>query len=201
LSSSKSYKPVSSVNFELVNAVRKLDFTYHLLYFFAALEIVALAVMRLTSRPKAPSSSIEPTDDKNQPLLFLLLISIPLLIRSIWQIAIAARYELRDKFFVDIEGEALRLVQMLFYYLCTALIYFGLALIIRHLGAETSFIGNVHETEEQKGKAGLGPEIPIMRVAAPAEDVQAFEPHAPSRNSRWSRLSRDHSQDPIYNGP
>ncbi|KAL8754813.1 MAG: hypothetical protein Q9199_004084, partial [Rusavskia elegans] len=129
-------------NFELVNGVRKLDFTYNLFY-FAALELVALAVMR---RPKTPSGSIEPTDDR----------------------------------------------KMLFYYLCTTLFYFGLAPIIRHPGAETFFIDNVHEAEEEEGKAGLGPEILIMRVAAPAEDVQAFDPHAPSRNSRWSRLSRDY---------
>ncbi|KAI4256786.1 MAG: hypothetical protein L6R42_006020 [Xanthoria sp. 1 TBL-2021] len=164
-------------NFELVNGVRKLDFTYNLFHFFAALELVALAVMR---RPKTPSGSIEPTDDR--------------------KLAIAG-YDFRDIFFVGIEEEALRLLHMLFYYLCTTLFYFGLALIIRHPGAETFFVDNVHEAEEEDGKAGLGPEIPIMQVAAPAKDVQAFDPHAPSRNSRLSRLSRDHSQDPIYNGP
>ncbi|KAI4095261.1 MAG: hypothetical protein LQ339_007320 [Xanthoria mediterranea] len=189
-------------NFDLINGVRKLDFTYNLLYFFAALEIVALAVMRLTSRTKDPNGSNEPTNSKRHPLLFLVLISLPLLIRSIWQLAIAARYELQDSIIVGLQREQLRLAQLLFYFLCTTLIYIGLALVIKQLGAETPFTNAMQETEEEKGKAGLGPEIPIMRAAAaPTPKLQPFDPYAPSQNSGSGRLSRDHSEDPIYNGP
>ncbi len=209
-------------NFDLINGVRKLDFTYNLLYLFAALEIVALAVMKLTSRAKDPNGSNEPTNSKRvcelvdhpihldpslttniqQPLLFLILIALPLLIRSVWQLAIAARYELEYSISVGLEREQLRLAQMLFYCLCTTLIYIGLALVIKQLGAETPFTNAMQETEEEKGKAGLGPEIPIMRAApAPTPKLRPFDPYAAPENSRSSRLSRDHSEDPIYNGP
>ena len=209
-------------NLDLINGVRKLDFTYNLLYFFAALEIVALAVMKLTSRAKDPNGSNEPTHSKKvcepvdhpthlnpsltinvqQSLLFLILIALPLLIRSIWQLAIAARYKLQNSISVGLQREQLRVAQLFFYYLCTTLIYIGLALVIKQLGAETPFTNDMQETEEEKGKAGLGPEIPIMRpAAAPTPNLQPFDPYAPSQNSGSGRLSRDHSEDPIYNGP
>ena len=209
-------------NFDLINGLRKLDFTYNLLYFFAALEIVALAVMKLTSRARDPNGSNEPTNTKRvcepvdhpihlnpslttdvqQSLLFLILISLPLFVRSVWQLTIAARYELQNNISVGFEREQLRLAQMLFYYLCTTLIYIGLALVIKQLGAETPFTNDMPETEEEKGKAGLSPEIPIMRAAAaPTPNLQPFDPYAPSQNSGSGRLSRDHSEDPIYNGP
>ncbi|KAL8657416.1 MAG: hypothetical protein Q9226_001930 [Calogaya cf. arnoldii] len=185
----------------LVSGVRKLDFTYNLIYFLASLEIIVLAVMRLTSsRSKAGRESVQTSENKKSPLFFLLFISLPLLIRSIWGLAISARFNLSSDFFA-LENPALRLVQQLFYYLCTTLIYLGLALIVKNLSSEPTFT-NMGQSSEEEGKAGLGPEIPVMRVAAPVEDLRPFDPHAsPRENSRGSRLSRDHSQDPIYNGP
>lgn len=47
----------------------------------------------------------------------------------------------------------------------------------------------------------LGPDIPIMRVAAPTEDQAPFTSHAPNDKSGWSRAAEYHSLDPVYNGP
>ncbi|KAL8868252.1 MAG: hypothetical protein Q9198_008248 [Flavoplaca austrocitrina] len=129
-------------------------------------------------------------------LLFLLMISLPLLIRSIWSLTISARYTLRDYYESDDLLEVVRVhfANMLFYFICTTLIYIGLALIINSLGQEATFT-SAYQLENGDATAETGSEIPAMRVPAPTEMYE------PGENVRPSRLSRDHGQDPIYNGP
>ncbi|KAL9030084.1 MAG: hypothetical protein Q9180_006946 [Flavoplaca navasiana] len=188
---------VSNSNF--FEAVRKLDLAYNGIYFIAAVEIFALGLIILTSSLKQHSHTLHTGRNKKLLFLFAVLISVPLMIRAFWQIVITARWNLSDETsFDDVTSPPIRLTHMLFYYLCTTLVYIGLALVIRGPTLETIF-ASVHQAQQEN--AVLGPEIPIMRVAAPVENVQPFNPHAPTEPSRWSRISRDHSQDPIYNGP
>ncbi|KAL8878739.1 MAG: hypothetical protein Q9198_003519 [Flavoplaca austrocitrina] len=179
---------VSDNNF--VEAVRKLDLTYNGIYFIAAVEIFALGIIILTSSSKQHSHTLH--TGRNRKVLKTMFNPIPYKV-------ITARWNLSDETsFDDVTSPPVRLAHMLFYYICTTHVYIGLALVIRGPSLETMFT-NVHQRQQEN--AGLGPEIPIMRVAAPVQDVQAFDPHAPTETSRWSRISRDHSQDPIYNGP
>lgn len=210
----------SASNSNFVEAVRNLDLTYNGIYFIAAVEIFALGIIILTSGSKQHSDTLQIGRNRKvaqndfqkstttrtlltlhpQSLfLFAVLISVPLMIRAFWQIVITARWNLSDETSSDdVTSPPTHLAHMLFYYLCTTIVYIGLALVIRGPSLETMFT-NVHQAQQEN--AGLGPEIPIMRVAAPVQDVEPFDPHAPTENSRWSRISGDHSQDPIYNGP
>ncbi|KAL8732284.1 MAG: hypothetical protein Q9166_002856 [cf. Caloplaca sp. 2 TL-2023] len=187
----------------LINGVGKLDFTFNLLYFLAALEIIGLAVMEITSsRSKDSTSKIQPNNSKKLPFLFFALISFPLLIRSIWLLAISARYTLRNSFYLVFDVGKVQTAQLFFCYLCTAVVYAGLVVIMKSLGEETTFT-SAHNNGNGvgNGNGGFGPDLPVMRVAAPREDTQPFDPHLTTNQPEWSRVSRDHSQDPIYNGP
>ncbi|KAL8896703.1 MAG: hypothetical protein Q9192_002949 [Flavoplaca navasiana] len=183
----------------LRRAVARLDFSYNIIYFLASLEIVILAVIRLKSRSKVQDDEVQASEGRKAPLLFLLLISLPLLIRSIWQLAFAARYTLPNDssiFYDESLGARVQFAKMLFYYICTALVYFSLAVIMKNLGQGTAFtIANQVEVGDEKTR--LGPEIPSMKAPEPVEDVPRFDPYT----SRGGRISRDHSQDPIYSGP
>ncbi|KAL8881356.1 MAG: hypothetical protein Q9215_005881 [Flavoplaca cf. flavocitrina] len=186
-------------NAALHRAVARLEFSYNIIYFLASLEIVILAVIRLKSRSRVPDDEVQASEGRKAPLFFLLLISLPLLIRSIWQLAFAARYTLSDDssiFYDESLGARVQLAKMLFYYICTALVYFGLAVIMKSLGQGTTFtIAN--QVEDGDEKTGLSPEIPSMKGPGSVENVPRFDPYT----SRGGRISRDHSQDPIYSGP
>ncbi|KAL9036099.1 MAG: hypothetical protein Q9180_004490 [Flavoplaca navasiana] len=181
---------------DLSGIVSKLEFVYYLHYLLAALEIIVLAGMRLAFHLRTRGEGVQISKNRKSSLLFLLMISLPLLIRSIWSLTISALYTLRDYYKSDDLVEVVRVhfANMLFYFICTTLIYIGLALIIKSLGQEATFT-SAYQLENGDGTAETGPEIPAMRVPAPAEM------HEPGENVRPSRLSRDYGQDPIYNGP
>ncbi|KAL9620413.1 MAG: hypothetical protein Q9204_008209 [Flavoplaca sp. TL-2023a] len=163
----------------LGRAIARLDFSYNIIYFLASLEIFILAVIRLKSHSKVQDDEVQASEGRKAPVLFLLLISLPLLIRSIWQLAFAARYTLPDDLSIAYDeslGARVQLAKMLFYYICTALVYIGLAIIMKSLGQGTTFtIAN--QVEDGDKKTGLGPEIPVMKAPGPVEDVPRARCH------------------------
>ncbi|KAI4267567.1 MAG: hypothetical protein LQ337_008286 [Flavoplaca oasis] len=176
--------------------VSRLEFAYYVQYFLAALEIIVLAGMRLAFQLRPRGDGVQISRTRKSSLVFLLMISLPLLIRSIWSLTISARYTLRDYWKSDDLMEVVRVhfANMLFYLICTTLIYIGLALIIKGLGQDAT-LTSAYQLENGDGTAETSSGFPAMRVPAPAEM------HEPGENVRPSRRSRDHGQDPIYNGP
>ncbi|KAL9042942.1 MAG: hypothetical protein Q9180_000232 [Flavoplaca navasiana] len=139
----------------IARAIRTLDLVYNGIYFVAAVEIFALGAIILTSCSKT-INDIPPGYTKKSLLLFPILISLPLFIRSFWQVTISARWNLNLRFSSNgFMSPEVRFAQILFYYLCTTLIYIGLALIIKSFGSEPTFT-SVHDAEEDQAGSGSG---------------------------------------------
>ncbi|KAL8678652.1 MAG: hypothetical protein Q9186_005007 [Xanthomendoza sp. 1 TL-2023] len=162
----------------LIDGTRKLIFVFYLFYFLAAVEILALAVLALMAARSKGNSKV-PQRGRKTPLLFLTTITLPLLIRTTWQLAITATYNLRDLYYSPPEPEKVNLAQQLFYYACTVVVFAGLVSVM---------VVMVREEEEEEVVNGEREDGMVGGVVEGA------------RVGR-ERGERDHSQDMIYNGP
>ncbi|KAI4249973.1 MAG: hypothetical protein L6R42_008834 [Xanthoria sp. 1 TBL-2021] len=155
----------------------------------------------------AVTSSRKPNDNtpRNDQLLFLALVSIPLLIRQAWEFALGLSYIFNPDIKVYPDLIRAGLARQVFYVLCTTIMYAGLVLLMKNLSRKKFSNRNAYEDAKYGGNGlelgNLGPDIPIMRVAAPTEDQAPLTPHAPKDKSGWSQAAEYHSQDLVYTGP
>ncbi|KAI4246134.1 MAG: hypothetical protein L6R40_002086 [Gallowayella cf. fulva] len=161
--------------------------------------IIATLLPSNNPTPAFPNPQLTNNQPPQLNILFLTLIGFPLIIRSIYQIVIAAKYDLMLRYYTVFEPPKARLAHALFVYLCTTIIYAGLVVIIRNMHEEDATV-----TDTENGAAGaLSPEIQVMRAAEDGTPPR-FHEHAVSsgeagHQERWSRESRDHAHDPVFN--
>ncbi|KAL8798898.1 MAG: hypothetical protein Q9182_006298 [Xanthomendoza sp. 2 TL-2023] len=162
----------------LIDGSRRLVFVFTLFYFLASLEILALSLAALTARSteKSTTSNAAAGSGRNlqqPPLLFLLTtIALPLLIRTTWQLATTATYSLRSRYAAAFEPAGVQLAHLLFYYLCTGVVFAGLVVVMKRRD---------DEDEEVVMEVGDGSEGKMVGDGA--------------------RVSRDHREDLIFDGP
>ncbi|KAL8856571.1 MAG: hypothetical protein Q9178_006800 [Gyalolechia marmorata] len=136
-----------------------------------------------------------------------ILVSVPLLVRQTWEFAVGIAYKLSTIADPDFVLPIL-LAHQIFATLCIISVYAGLALVMRGRKRDTVLpyanslvYDSPVDSGRRVGKGNLGPEIPIMRLAAPTEDQEPFDPHAPHNESRGDGVPREHSQRPIDKAP
>ncbi|KAL8922043.1 MAG: hypothetical protein Q9172_003726 [Xanthocarpia lactea] len=177
-------------------------FVFDTLYLFAALEILGLAVIAIWLSRRGNDRT---SNKHHLPLVFLTLVSVPLFVRQTWEFVFGIAYKLSTVGDLDLILPFL-LARQIFATLCTISVYAGLALVMRGPRRDTVspyangyVLDSPVDSGRRVGKGNLGPEIPIMRLAAPTEDQEAFDAHAPHNESRGHGVPREHSQGPIYN--
>ncbi|KAL8914995.1 MAG: hypothetical protein Q9171_000435 [Xanthocarpia ochracea] len=171
-------------------------FVFDTLYLFAVLEILGLAVIAIWLSRRGNDRT---SNKHHLPLVFLILVSVPLFVRQTWEFAFRIAYKLSTIGDLDLILPIL-LARQIFATLCTISVYAGLALVMKGLKRNTVLPyandyahGSPVDSGRRVGKGTLGPEIPIMRLAAPTEDQEAFDPHSPNNESRGEGVSREHS--------
>ncbi|KAL8711133.1 MAG: hypothetical protein Q9225_007170 [Loekoesia sp. 1 TL-2023] len=175
---------------QISNAVLKLNFVYDLLYLIIVFGILAWGTVLLISSTSGNGINRKVSETglflcqstvinllAQTSTVFFFAISIPLFIRQIWNTTIDGTYNLSVPVSIyHIESEKVWLANQLFYYVCTIVAYAALVAIIRRLQGESVAAEDIYQVN------------PIPSLATP--------------QASWKGESlRDHSQDPIYNGP
>ncbi|KAL8994484.1 MAG: hypothetical protein Q9169_005557 [Polycauliona sp. 2 TL-2023] len=170
-------------NRDLATSVGKLDLTYSIICLLATVVATVVAVSEVTTRWGKRGISVAPCQTKKASVLFFILVGLPQLIRSIWLLVISER---KTRFHFTLDGPANLYAQLVFYCLCTTLVYIGIAVGIRNIASEAPSIDmNVDRDEEGRTElTELGPELPVMRAAPPAEEVQIIMPRAPTDHTK-----------------
>ncbi|KAI4222908.1 MAG: hypothetical protein L6R36_005799 [Xanthoria steineri] len=188
--------------FRLYLSSQWLEIAFDIFYLLAACEIFCLAMMAVTSS-RNPKDNTSRNDQ--QQLLFLVLVGIPLLIRQAWEFALGLASIFNSGIKVYPELIRAGLARQIFYVLCTTIIYAGLLLLMKNLSRKKFSNRNAYGDPKNSGNGlelgNLGPDVPIMRVAAPTEDQAPFTSHAPKYEPTWNRAAEYHPQDVMYNGP
>ncbi|KAL8686938.1 MAG: hypothetical protein Q9218_006755 [Villophora microphyllina] len=156
---------------EIFNAMGIINFVFDLLYLLACIEVILLATSFLTTCQGR---------NKQIATIFLIAISIPLFIRSVWDIVLDGMNAFDD--YAAALNPRLVFARNIFWYICNIAIYAALAFSISRLEADD-------EVEAEDFQPAVVEQQTVPRVTGGSV-------------SGWDRASmRDHSQDPIYNGP
>ncbi|KAL8919050.1 MAG: hypothetical protein Q9208_007016 [Pyrenodesmia sp. 3 TL-2023] len=157
----------------LYEAVTKVKFVFDLLYLFVVVAILFGAISLITS------SKGDNDARQKKPIMMIVAIGVLLFIRQMWITVLDGHYNLGTvESDYRVEGEDLAFANSMFYYVCTVLVY--AALVAAMSGLQ---MGSGSESGETGNHDGHIPSLAAPEPSLKRESV------------------RDHSQDPIYNGP